>query len=205
LVRVKSAPSRLFLEYFLLPKLRRGLKPGPRILIVGVAEFTCHYFDLFKMHDVTSIDIDRRVAQFGSPTGHISDSVARLSCYCPDNHVDAVIMNGVYGWGLDTYEGMRGAIDAVYSALRPPPGLLIFGWDRWRGRDPLGLDNINLMIRFERTSRLGLRRLTFIEKWRLHIYDILEKGRSVTPCHQVSATLKQAADRPRRADDRPGG
>lgn len=95
-----------------------------RILFVGVAGYVRHYPDLFPSQEFVTIDPSLRRALFGSRR-HIRDRVENLGAYFEPGYFDAVVMNGVIGWGLNDLAAVDRAIAVCHRHLRPRGELLL--------------------------------------------------------------------------------
>jgi SAM-dependent methyltransferase len=74
-----------------------------------------------------TIDLDPNMARYGTSL-HICDDLANIGHHVEVATFDAIVCNGVLGWGLDDRESAERAFAACYEALRPG-GLLVLGWD----------------------------------------------------------------------------
>ncbi len=106
-----------------------------RILFVGCDTYTEHYESFFEGREFITIDVDPRKARYGA-TRHVIDSVINLEAHFPAETLDAVICNGVIGWGLDEPREIQLAAGAVFSCLRRG-GVFIVGWDDVPEQRPL--------------------------------------------------------------------
>jgi SAM-dependent methyltransferase len=130
--------ARRTLEYELLAALHREVRPR-RVLWIGVGRFTTYYPCLFPGARLSTIDRDPEVARWGAPHDHRVGSATRLPHFWPAATFDAVLCNGVYGWGLDTEAELRLLLDGIRVVLRPR-GFLLFGWNPTGKTDPVDLD-----------------------------------------------------------------
>ena len=118
--------DRRFLENALLPTLDAD-GSIERMLFVGCAAYTKHYPQLLLHTEFWTMEPQQRRAHLGS-TLHIVDTLQRLRHHVPPAYFDAIVVNGVIGWGLNRRDDAEAAISACHSALRPD-GLLILGWN----------------------------------------------------------------------------
>jgi hypothetical protein len=118
--------DRRFLENVLLPTLDADVSIE-RLLFVGCAAYTRHYPRLLLRTEFWTMEPQRRRALHGA-TLHIVDSLQRLRHHVPPAHFDAIVVNGVLGWGLNRRDDAEAALAACHSALRPG-GLLVLGWN----------------------------------------------------------------------------
>lgn len=120
-------PDRVYMEQQMLPAII-GLRPG-RVLDVGLEDYTKHYADWYPNDcDYWTIDINPRVAQYGRPERHIVGDVRDVKSYFQPASIDVVLMNGPFGYGIDTEVEQAQTIEAVRSLLTPR-GWMMIGWD----------------------------------------------------------------------------
>jgi SAM-dependent methyltransferase len=129
-------PDRVVLERTIFPELLR--QGRDRILFVGCDWYTLHYHRLLPGREFWTLESNPSLARFGAPR-HVVDSCERVASHFAADSLDAIVCNGVYGFGLDTPEAVRRAIEGFHAVLRPG-GLLVFGWNNVSANDPLGLD-----------------------------------------------------------------
>lgn len=130
-VSLRSLASRICLETEILPWVS---KHCAKVLFVGAAPYTCHYEKLFARGQYTTIDAHPSTAVWGSPD-HILAPIQEIRRYRPEGFFDCVVLNGVFGFGVDTPEEQRRVIEVLHGALRPG-GLLVLGWNTDRHADP---------------------------------------------------------------------
>jgi SAM-dependent methyltransferase len=130
-------PDRTFLERVLLREL--FLDAATReILFVGCSPYTSWYPYLFVAAPgvrFATIDPDPAAARHGSRREH---RVARLEdlAGAADEHgrYDAVVLNGVFNYGIDEPAQKRAALEACAAVLRPG-GRLVVGYREGTERD----------------------------------------------------------------------
>jgi hypothetical protein len=129
-------PSRRFMEHDVLPWLRERYV---RILFVGTASYTYHYEEVFRHNraQFTTIDSNPSAKVWGAPQ-HIIAPIQAIELHRPASSFDCVVLNGVFGFGVDSAEDMRATLEAVHAVLRPQ-GLLVLGWNTSRHADPASL------------------------------------------------------------------
>ena len=138
--RVITSAARRVLDYLLVPYLIAS-RSYESILIVGVSRGTSHYPQLLRdKKAVWTIDSDPMKQPFGYEERHILDSIENINKYFPDGTLDCVMMNGVYGWGLNSEPAMASAVQGIHRALRPG-GVLLLGWNTGDEHDPISLEN----------------------------------------------------------------
>ncbi len=108
--------ARTILEEKILPYYVSG-KQFERILFVGCDPYTAHYEMLFGTKEYWTIDSDSKKRHFGSQR-HIVDRIQNLQLHFTPGYFDAIICNGVYGWGLNTKDQCEAGFSACYHGLR---------------------------------------------------------------------------------------
>jgi len=168
--RVQGLPDRLYLENRILPALAQlRLR---RILFVGVAWFTKRYARAFENSSTEywTLDIDAQESEHGNGEQHVVGDVTQLQRYFEPRSFDAIILNGVLGFGVDDLKMMNAAIDSCGLALRTE-GILVVGWNPDRISDPLELESIRRA--FSADCVLELPRRARIDSFdtHQHVYD----------------------------------
>lgn len=129
---LRQRPSRRCLEREILPWIARHCR---RVLFVGTGSYTFHYERQFRPGQYTTIEKQPRNAAWGA-RDHIVAPVEEIGRHRPDGAFDCVILNGVFGYGVDTAAHQRRVIEALHRALQPG-GLLMVGWNTDRHDDPV--------------------------------------------------------------------
>jgi SAM-dependent methyltransferase len=134
----ESLASRRFMENDVLLWVRDR---SARILFVGTASYTHHYAKLFAADDdqLTTMDINSAMSVWGAPN-HIVGPIQEILRFRSPGTFDSVILNGVFGFGVNDTAEMRRTVEAIHAVLKPG-GLLIVGWNKDLHADPnvLGL------------------------------------------------------------------
>lgn len=104
------------------------------------------------------MDILPENAVFGSPAHHVIADILK-----PDGlfngQFDAILLNGVFGYGVDDLAAMEIALLSIHRLLHAG-GALLIGWNRGLVPDPLTLGNCRRY--FRHTSLFGLpQRISF--------------------------------------------
>ena len=144
--RFRTRDRRVF-EDRVLGHLAAASMPQ-HILSVGVRAYTRHHEALLAPHRLATIDIDPAVAHHGSALRHVVGSVCEVDRHFAAAGFDAVVMNGVFGWGLDTRADVDAALTGLHLVLRPG-GLLVIGWNDVALRRPFPLSSAAALRRFE--------------------------------------------------------
>lgn len=168
---IRLSPDRRYLERTLLPALA-DLRPQ-RVLFVGTQFYTCHYGAWFTSRgsEYWTMDIDPRQAAYGAGGRHVVGSVVEADRHFPPAYFDQVLLNGVFGWGVDTDEDRIRTLAALRRIMKDD-GLLIIGWNSDRGADPAGFELVRRAFRHGGCERLPLtRRQAF--RGSTHVYDVL--------------------------------
>lgn len=119
-------PDRRMLEDTVLPSLARE-SAGGRVLLVGCAWYTRHYPGLLGGTEVLTMEIDPAKAAFGG-TQHLVANMADIASHIAPESLDAIVCNGVLGWGLDAPADVESAFSGAVGCLRPG-GLILLGWN----------------------------------------------------------------------------
>lgn len=144
---VRGSPDRVFLERSIIPNLLT--RHFPRVLSVGVEQYTRHHPRAFSTTgtELWTIDIDPYHARWGAPAGrHVVGDVCELGRHFAPMSFDAVIFNGVIGFGVDDEASADASIVNIASTMKPG-GLLVLGWNVGRGVDPTHLAALGTLFR----------------------------------------------------------
>ena len=161
--KIHDAASRRCLERELLPWLAQHYS---KILFVGTSSYTYHYENQFRRGQYTTIDVQPRNAVWGG-ADHILAPIEEIGRHRPAASFDCIVLNGVFGFGVDDEGHMRRVIEALHAALGPQ-GFLVVGWNIGLHVDPAPL----LEPYFEASTREPwVQRLTFPPE--THVYDFL--------------------------------
>ncbi len=201
--RIRSA-DRAVLEGTLLPTL--AADPRLRSLVfVGCGPYTRHYATLFApaTERFRTMDIDPRRARHGH-TGHVVAAVQDIAAHFPAESVDAIVCNGVYGFGLDDRAELEAALHASAAVLRPG-GRFVLGWNDVPAFAPFDPAEVALAAGLVGESAL-------LGRWRLvtdtptrHTFDSYVKP--AAPARRPRGALRRdAASAPEASDaaSRPG-
>ena len=123
-----ETPDRVILERRVLPWF--AVDPSLRsLLFVGCERYTRDYALLFSpaTERFRTLDIDPRRARYGN-TGHLVAALQDVAEHLAPASVDAVVCNGVYGFGIYDRNELAKALRASCAVLRPA-GRLVLGWN----------------------------------------------------------------------------
>ncbi|HEX9727209.1 MAG TPA: hypothetical protein VGA37_01735 [Gemmatimonadales bacterium] len=182
-------PDRRVLERTIFPFLL-ARQQFHSILFVGCRWYTRPYTRTFRDAGKAywTIDVDPAQRRHGAGARHIVDGLEQVAHHFDPGALDAIICNGVFGWGLDARESVDQALAGSFQCLRDG-GLLIVGWNETdrRSNGAAGMyagnwaEQSATLRRFERYQFPGL------ETWRYHaggptrhVFDFFSKPDSVT-------------------------
>jgi len=163
-------PDRIFMRQVILPRL--AARAPARVVSFGCRPYS---LDIHEDLDAAGIevwtaDIDPAAAEWGMPGRHLTGDASRLETLPGLPPVDAIICNGVLGWGVDAEDDVRRALRGFHAALSPS-GLLILGWNTDTLPDPANLPEWKLFapaFAFHDPARVTFESVT-------HVYDFLER------------------------------
>ena len=159
-------PDRKLLVGWILPELSQ---PGTTILWVGCQPYTRRYLDAIERPGAKcwTLEIEPSARRWGHPRRHTVGDLQMVGTLYLPCQFDVALVNGVFGYGLNTESGQNKAIEGLARVLKPG-GLLMLGWNTHRTSDPLGLSAIERF--YIRSQRPGFeQRITFPES--THVYD----------------------------------
>ncbi|MCK5211187.1 methyltransferase domain-containing protein [Candidatus Parcubacteria bacterium] len=122
----KAFEDRDVLERIIFPYILAKFNPK-KILDIGREDYQEFYNEFFRGRELWTIDIDPGKLEFGS-LHHITDDVSNIKKYFSNNSFDFILMNGVFGWGLNQREQINKTFDAIHDILKPD-GIFVFGFN----------------------------------------------------------------------------
>lgn len=142
-----------------------------RVLFVGCAAYTRDYEKHFAGHDYYTIDVDPAAAAYGAsrPDHHFVDSVKHLGRYFQPSSLHAILLNGVFGYGLDDPQRAEDTVATCYDHL-VKRGTLMIGWNdlpQCKPFEPLGLTALG---RFDRVEFPALTEMPDVQRLGLGDY-----------------------------------
>jgi SAM-dependent methyltransferase len=137
--------DRNVLELIVIPFVLSRLNPR-RVLDIGREPYGAFYNEFYTGRELWTIDRDPAQARFGAGN-HIVDDVANLRSHFRNDYFDFVLMNGVFGWGLNDKPAVEQAFAAVHAALRPA-GLFVLGWNDTPDLVPVPLSQVLALQEF---------------------------------------------------------
>jgi hypothetical protein len=126
-----------------------------RVLFVGCKSYTAHYGKQLTQAAIEywTTDIDPAAAIWGEKNRHITCDITKIHEACPPGWFDVVLLNGVFGYGIDEESEMNRAIEAIAQILRRD-GMLLIGWNPKEVTDPTRLESAR--VHFRRDCWLSL-------------------------------------------------
>jgi SAM-dependent methyltransferase len=143
-----NTEDRRVLEEVIFPHYRAdaGFK---RVLFVGCNTYTSHYRErFFPGVEFWTVEPDAQLRRFGAER-HVVAPLEEIGRHFAADFFDAIICNGVFGWGLDTAAQCEAAFAQCHACLRSG-GHFVFGWDDVPRRTPVPLDGIGSLGAFRR-------------------------------------------------------
>ncbi len=144
---------------------------GGRILWVGCRAYTADDYAVLEAAgaEVWTTDIDPDAERWGLPGRYRTGDICEIDRVFPDMTFDAIVCNGVLGFGVDAPDQQRRAFEAMANVLEVG-GRLLLGWNVGRIDDPVAASLAQPW--FSPTPFAGqASRVTFTET--THVYDAL--------------------------------
>lgn len=137
--------DRNVLEQIIIPFVLSRFEPET-VLDIGREPYEAFYNEFFTGRELWTVDRDAERARFGSAK-HIVDDAAGVRDHFPEGYFDFVLMNGVFGWGLNEREPIEKAFAAIHAVLSPR-GLFVLGWNDTPDLVPVPLDHVQSLKGF---------------------------------------------------------
>lgn len=119
------------------------------VLFVGCHPDTAHYeTDYFSNVRFVTLEPNPAHRKFGA-IHHVEAPLEDLAKHFPPEAFDLIICNGVFGWGLDSFDDCEAAFDNCHTCLRPG-GHLLLGWNDVPRRKPFPLEQIPSLSLFRK-------------------------------------------------------
>ena len=168
---VSRCPDRAILVDRILPALST---PGTTMLWVGCRRYTRRYPAMIERQGAVcwTLEIDPAARRWGHPERHTVGDLQKVGALYPSGYFDVALINGVFGWGLDTMDGQNEAVEGLARVLKPA-GILMLGWNTDRSSDPTKLLAIERF--FVPSQRSGVERRIVVPGV-THIYDFLSRN-----------------------------
>ncbi|HMA74626.1 MAG TPA: hypothetical protein VKP67_24520 [Xanthobacteraceae bacterium] len=130
--KIENLPSRRFLHDAIIPAL---LEAGCKsMLFVGVQSYNRECLRRCENASLWTIDVDPEAARWARADRHIVGDVCVIDQLVPPMCFDAVVMNGVFGYGINEASQARAAICALTKVAKHN-AVLVVGWNPGRTID----------------------------------------------------------------------
>ena len=167
--KIVRSPDRVVLVERYLPAFA---KAGGRILWVGCQAYTADYPARLEANgaEVWTLEFDPAAAHCGREGRHRTGDLKAVDTLFADLTFDAILCNGVLGFGVNAPTDQQTALDAMAAVLKPG-GRLLLGWNTDKISDPVAAGFTNAY----RPTTLGdlPARMTFPTV--THVFDLLER------------------------------
>jgi SAM-dependent methyltransferase len=164
--------DRNVLELIIIPHVLSRLNPR-RVLDIGREPYGAFYNEFYAGRELWTIDWDPAKARFGA-RNHVVDDVANLRSHFRAAYFDFVVMNGVFGWGLNERISIEQAFAAIHAVLRPG-GLFVLGWNDTPDLVPVPLAQVAALQDFTPYHFPPLRATSFKCSTCEHTYSFFTK------------------------------
>lgn len=128
---ISRLPSRTYMQTDLLPAVAAA---GCRkMLFVGSQGYNKPFYDACTRAgiEVWSIDYEAAASEFGAPAGHFIGDIREVDRVAEGHVFDVIFYNGVLGFGINTAQGSRRALEAI-GRVAAPGAILLVGWNSGR-------------------------------------------------------------------------
>lgn len=165
--------DRKFLANHLLPWVAQHYS---NVLFAGAAPYTYAYKRVFDRTNTryTTIDNYPGASLWGSKL-HVQTSVQEIGSRFERGSFDSVILNGVFGFGINAIPEMNRSLVAIAKVLRPG-GILIIGWNRGLISDPMQLDQLGFFFEPHPGTPFSQRKEFQTFDNHTHVYDLLRRN-----------------------------
>ncbi|MDV6332702.1 class I SAM-dependent methyltransferase [Asticcacaulis sp. 201] len=132
---IQALPDRRLLRDVYLPAFGRE---GGRILWVGCRRYTSGYYKIMESQgaEVWTTELEPRLKRWGRHNRHRTGDICLADELFADMRFDAVICNGVLGYGVDSDAQQVKALEAMARIIKPG-GRLLVGWNTDKIADPV--------------------------------------------------------------------
>jgi SAM-dependent methyltransferase len=170
LARILRSPDRAVLLERYMPPVASA---AGRILWVGCKPYTADYSARLQGGggEVWTTDIDPAAEQWGAAGRHRTGDIREADRLFAGQIFDAILCNGVLGFGVDTRSDQARTLDALAAILRPG-GLLLLGWNTDRIADPIAA---GLTAGLYEPAPLDGQPARFAVPGVTHVYDTLRR------------------------------
>jgi SAM-dependent methyltransferase len=168
--KIERSPDRLVLVDRYIPAFA---KAGGRILWVGCQAYTADYPAFLEADggEVWTLEFDPAAAIWGREGRHRTGDLKVADALFADLTFDAILCNGVLGFGVNSPPDQQTALAAMATLLRPG-GLLLLGWNTDKIVDPVAAGFTAVGFKPATLGDLP-QRMTFPTV--THVFDLLER------------------------------
>ncbi len=133
--KIRELPDRKLLADAYIPAFAAE---GGKILWVGCRAYTADDYPVLEAQggEVWTTDIDPGAARWGVQDRHRTGDICEADSFFADQMFDAIVCNGVLGFGVDAPEQQRKCLQALSRILKPG-GRLLLGWNVDKIADPV--------------------------------------------------------------------
>lgn len=173
----RRLPDRHYFERTIIPRLREAVPQ--RVPLVGCAPYTAQYAEMMQSAGIElwTLDLAEKNAAYGAPGHHITGDLLDAETWFRDRRFGVILLNGVIGYGLSETPRIARAIGVLRRLLKAE-GILLIGWDRALGPDPLQLESCSR--RFRHAPAFGLPERRSFDVHPRHVYDWFVAMRSIS-------------------------
>jgi hypothetical protein len=137
--------DRNVLEQIIIPFVLSRFEPET-VLDIGREPYEAFYNEFFEGRELWTVDSDAQRSRFGA-AHHIVDDAAHLRNHFPEDYFDFVLMNGVFGWGLNDPDAIETTFAAIHAILSRR-GIFVLGWNDTPDLVPVPLDQVRSLKQF---------------------------------------------------------
>jgi SAM-dependent methyltransferase len=164
--------DRDVLERIIIPFILSSYNPEA-ILDIGREDYQHFYNQFFHDRELWTIDIDPEMKQYGA-TNHITDDICNIRNHFKGNYFNFILMNGVFGWGLNDNDKIEKTFNSIYEILKPG-GILVLGWNDVPDLTPIPLEEIKSLKKLDPFYFKPLKAAKFKAKTGEHTYNFYIK------------------------------
>ncbi|MEM7147415.1 MAG: hypothetical protein AAF591_20030 [Verrucomicrobiota bacterium] len=127
-------PDRVMFDEAIIPSLASDAEIV-EVLDVGCQWYNLHHARHFRGKRYHTIDIEPEQSRYGA-SRHVVGSFLDARDYYGRGQFDLVLINGVFGWGIDGVEQLEEAM-GVLGYLVKGEGVVVVGWNQLGERVPV--------------------------------------------------------------------
>lgn len=164
--KIRDLPDRKLMAEAYIPAFATE---GGKILWVGSRAYTAEDYPVLESQgaEVWTTDIDPDAARWGVQGRHRTGDICEADTLFADHVFDAIVCNGVLGFGVDAPDQQRKCLQALSRILKPG-GRLLLGWNVDKIGDPIAASLTKPWFLHEPFAGQPAR-VTFAET--THVYD----------------------------------